>query len=90
MINTISLSHLSTCRLLPRGLASLNLIKVVLMCKNNCWKIRTSGEGGGFGNSDTAGQGEGGLKIRDFGGRPMGPLRGFRDLNFSSQNPNHA
>ena len=29
-------------------------------------------EGGGFGNSDTPGQGEGGgLKIRDFGGRPL-------------------
>ena len=42
------------------------------MCKN--WKIRTSGEGGGggFGNSDTPGQGEGGgLKIQDFGGRPL-------------------
>ena len=36
-----------------------------------CWKSRTSGEGGGFENSDKAGQGEGGgLKIRDFGGRP--------------------
>ena len=32
----------------------------------------TSGEGGGFVNSDTPGQGEGGgLKIRDFGGRPL-------------------
>ena len=30
------------------------------------------GGGGGFGNSDTPGQGEGGgLKIRDFGGRPL-------------------
>ena len=27
--------------------------------------------GRGFGNSDTPGQGEGGLKIRDFGGRPL-------------------
>ena len=28
--------------------------------------------GGGFGNSDTPGQAEGcGLKIRDFGGRPL-------------------
>ena len=32
----------------------------------------TSGEEGGFGNSDTPGQGEGGgLKIPDFGGRPL-------------------
>ena len=30
------------------------------------------GRGGGFENSDTPGQGEGGgLKIRDFGGRPL-------------------
>ena len=29
-------------------------------------------EGGGFGNSDTPGQGDGGgFKIRDFGGRPL-------------------
>ena len=41
-------------------------------------KIEKSGRGhpgrggGGFGNSDTPGQGEGGgLKIRDFGGRPL-------------------
>ena len=37
-------------------------------------KIEKSGRGrpgrGGFGNSDTPGQG-GGLKIRDFGGRPL-------------------
>ena len=34
-------------------------------------KIRTSGGGDGFENSDTPGQGEeGGLKTYDFGGRP--------------------
>ena len=43
-----------------------------------CVKIEKSGRGRpgrgvGFGNSDTPGQGEGGggLKIRDFGGRPL-------------------
>ena len=48
------------------------------MCKiEKCVKIEKSGRGrpgrgGGFGNSDTPGQGEGGgLKIRDFGGRPL-------------------
>ena len=29
-----------------------------IMCENNSWKIRTSGEGDGYGNSDTPGQGE--------------------------------
>ena len=39
------------------------------MCKNPDADVRG---GGGFGNSDTPGQGEGvGLKIRDFGGRPL-------------------
>ena len=28
--------------------------------RKKSWKIRTSGEGGGFGNSDAPGQGEGG------------------------------
>ena len=48
------------------------------MCKiEKCVKIEKSGRGrpgrgGGFGNSDTPGQGEGGgLKIRDFDGRPL-------------------
>ena len=42
------------------------------MCKKLFQKKRTSGEGGGgFGNPDKPGQGEGGgLKIRDFAGRP--------------------
>ena len=38
------------------------------MCKNPDADVR----GGGFVNSDTPGQGDGGgLKIRDFGGRPL-------------------
>ena len=46
------------------------------MCKNNSWKIRTrtSGVGGGFEKSGAPGhwtRGEGDLKIRDFGGRPL-------------------
>ena len=39
--------------------------------KNEKFGRGCPGRGGGFGNSDTLGQGEGGgLKIRDFGGRP--------------------
>ena len=42
------------------------------MCKIEKSGRGRPGRGGGFGNSDTPGQGEGGgLKIRDFGGRPL-------------------
>ena len=41
------------------------------MCKIEKSGRGRPGRGGGFGNSDTPGQGEGGgLKFRDFGGRP--------------------
>ena len=52
-------------------------INFVLMSKNkNVQKLKNPDVdvrgGGGFGNSDTPGQGEGGgFKIRDFGGRPL-------------------
>ena len=48
-------------------------------------QMRTSGGGGGFENADTPGQGEGGMKIRDFGGQFTRSYRSLTGAQLSGQ-----